>query len=124
MTENTLLLRQVHPSFIQQGHITSQIFKPTPKDGKLLSVYDGDQINAEDSWEHYVNTLHYQSAGVLAITVSECHEKGLTARSEPRLYPEHAVIDYSKCTETQIKKKAKYLKHYAENRGWLFIKED
>jgi hypothetical protein len=44
MTEATLLLRQVHPSFIQHGRVTSQVFRPTLKDKRLLSVYDGDLI--------------------------------------------------------------------------------
>jgi len=39
MTENTLLLRQVHPSFVQDGKITSQVFRPTPKDENKLSMY-------------------------------------------------------------------------------------
>ena len=39
MNENTLLLRQIHPAFIQQNTITSQAFRPTPKDEKLLSVF-------------------------------------------------------------------------------------
>ena len=52
MNNETLLLRQIHPSFIQAGHITSQAFRPTPKDQNKLSVYDGDQISAEDAWQH------------------------------------------------------------------------
>ena len=42
MTEGLRLLhRQVHPSWIQEGRITSQAFSPTPKDLGLLSVYLG-----------------------------------------------------------------------------------
>ena len=32
MTDDTLLLRQVNPAWIQAGRITSQIFRPTPTD--------------------------------------------------------------------------------------------
>ncbi len=53
MTEKTLLLRQIHPLFIQEGRVTSQAFRPTPKDQKKLSVYDGDLITAERSWVHF-----------------------------------------------------------------------
>ena len=57
MTPATLLLRQVNPSWIKNGRITSQVFKPTPKDAGCLSVYDGDQITAEASWRHYTIEL-------------------------------------------------------------------
>ena len=49
MTGATLLLRQIHPSFIQAGFVTSQAFRPTPKDQSKFSVYDGDLISSEDS---------------------------------------------------------------------------
>ena len=42
MTDETLLLRQVHPSFLQDGVVSSQVFRPTPKDECKLSAYDGD----------------------------------------------------------------------------------
>ena len=54
MTDDTLLLRQIHPSFVQSGRVTSQAFRPTPKDEFLLSVYDGDRIEAQASWRHFV----------------------------------------------------------------------
>ena len=43
MTPDTLLLRQIHPGFIQGGRVTSQAFRPTPKDEFLLSVDNGDR---------------------------------------------------------------------------------
>ena len=46
MTSETLLLRQIHPSFVQKGRVTSQAFRPTPKDEHLLSVDNGDKIAA------------------------------------------------------------------------------
>lgn len=53
MTHETLLHRQVHPSWIQEGRVTSQAFKPTPKDEGMLSVYDGDVSGPEESWRHH-----------------------------------------------------------------------
>lgn len=47
MTPQTQLLRQIHPNFVQAGRVTSQAFRPTPKDENHLSVYDGDQIQPE-----------------------------------------------------------------------------
>ena len=40
MNSKTILLRQIHPIWIQQGRVTSQAFRPTPKDENKLSVFD------------------------------------------------------------------------------------
>ena len=117
MTPATLLFRQVNPSWIKNGRITSQVFKPTPKDKGCLSVYDGDQITAEASWRHYTIELEYQSVGVVAVTVCECKEHDLYVKHDPEPFPEHVVIKF---TGSQIEKKAKRLKEAAETRGWQY----
>jgi hypothetical protein len=91
----TILLRQIHPSWVQQGRVTSQAFRPTPKDESKLSVYDGDQIEPEPAWRHFTATLGFQSAGVLGITVSECTDLELKVTPDPEPFPEHVLIDYS-----------------------------
>lgn len=123
MNSNTLLLRQVHPSWIQQGRITSQVFQPTPKDKKRLSVYDGDKISPEQSWIHFTECLGYSSIGVMAVTVGECEREGLSAQSDPDLFPEHAIIEFTGNSENQIKQKAKRLKAAAEKRSWLYLEK-
>ena len=62
MNDATLMLRQIHPSFIKQGQITSQAFRPTIKDDKKLSVYDNDMITAEKAYEHYTKKLFHDMA--------------------------------------------------------------
>ena len=74
MTDLTLLHRQVNPSWVHLGRVTSQAFKPTPKDNRRLSVYDGDQVTAHRAWSHYTGDLGFTSIGVLAVTVSECRD--------------------------------------------------
>ena len=54
MTDSTMLLRQIHPAFVQADQATSQAFRPTPKDDGKLSVYDGDKIRSRES----MVTLH------------------------------------------------------------------
>lgn len=120
MTPKTLLLRQVNPSFVQRGRLTSQVFQPTRKDDKKLSVYDGDLITPEASWEHYTQTPQFTSVGVMAVSVEECSELGLTAEPDPEPFPEHAVINFSDMAGSQIKHKAKSLKAAAEARNWLY----
>lgn len=115
----TLLHRQVNPSWVQQGRVTSQVFKPTPKDNRRLSVYDGDQVSAFHAWLHYTTELGFSSIGVLAVTVAECEELDLAAEPDPTPFPAHAVIRFDACTPSQIEKKAKLLKAMGEARGWL-----
>jgi len=120
MTDETLLLRQINPSWVQQDHVTSQAFRPTPKDKCKLSVYDGDMITPERSWHHYTSQLGYKSVGVMAASVIECKRQELAVRPEPERFREHAVIDFTGIGTNQIEKKSKRLRVAAESRGWKF----
>lgn len=118
MTGTTLLLRQIHPSFIKLGRVTSQAFRPTPKDEQKLSVYDGDLIEPAASWEHY-RARKLESVGVMAVTVEECEKEDLVARSSPEHFREHAEIDFLDFNANQCEKKGKKLKSASEARGWM-----
>lgn len=120
MTDGTLLLRQVHPSFVQAGKITSQVFRPTPKDQEKLSVYNGDMIQPQDAWEHFTARPECRSVGILAVCTGECNEQQLPVVEDADPYPEHCTIDFIGFSKTEIEKKAKILKVFAERRGWLF----
>uniref|UniRef100_Q3APY7 Uncharacterized protein n=1 Tax=Chlorobium chlorochromatii (strain CaD3) TaxID=340177 RepID=Q3APY7_CHLCH len=122
MKELSLLLRQIHPNFVQDGHLSSQAFRPTPKDEQQLSVYDGDMILPLDAWEHYNNILGLTSCGVMAVNVAECTVLELPVMSDPQPFPEHVLIDFSAYNKREIEKKAKLLKAKAEVRGWLYKK--
>ncbi len=122
MTVATSLLRQIHPSFVKLGRVTSQAFRPTPKDEGKLSVYDGDMITAADSIVHY-RARKLASIGVMAVTVLECEHEGLETRSSPEWFNEHAEIDFLDFTPGECEKKGKKLRSAAENRGWLYRDE-
>jgi len=119
LNQDTLLLRQINPGFVQNGRVTSQAFRPTPKDENLLSVYDGDLISPEESYEHFVGQPNCRSVGVQAVSLSECTSLELDTRPDPEPFPEHAVIDFSNLSSNQINKKAKRLQRKAQDRGWL-----
>jgi len=123
MNDGTLLYRQINPSWLQQGRVTSQAFKPTPKDNKRLSVYDGDQISAEDSWRHFTAKLGFTSVGVLAVTMAECTAEELPVEPDPEPFPSHAVIRFEECSTSQMEKKAKRLRAVAQRRGWQYQDE-
>jgi hypothetical protein len=120
VTPETLLHRQIHPSFIQQGRPTSQAFRPTPKDENKLSAYDGDKIQPKASWEHYTGFLHLASAGVMALTHAECVAQCLVVAEDGDPFPEHCSIDFSNLTKKAIEKAAKILAEGAIARGWLY----
>ena len=120
MTPETLLLRQIHPSFFQAGRVTSQAFRPTPKDGKHLSVDNGSKIQAEASWKRFTSNLECSSCGVMAVAQAECAAQSLPVIEDAIPYPEHCSIDFNVFEKRDIERKAKLLSQQARERGWLF----
>lgn len=120
MNSETKLLRQINPSWIEDGRPTSMAFTPSPKDEGRLSVYDGDQIDAADSWRHFTEVQGLASIGVLAVTVAECEEESVQPQADPEPFEEHAVIDFNSLSGSQAKKVGRRLRDRAMDRGWLF----
>ena len=120
MTPDTLLLRQIHPSFIQDGRVTSQAFRPTPKDEFLLSVDDGDRVRAEASWQRFITNPACKSVGVQALSQAECAAQDLSVIEDGNPHPEHCSVDFTAFDKKAIEKKSKLLRALAETRGWLF----
>ncbi|MGC5744644.1 hypothetical protein [Chryseobacterium sp. NFX27] len=134
MNEETLLHRQIHPTWVQNDTISSQAFLaenniaslafiPSEKDDKKLSVYNGQKFSPKESYIHF--TTDYKSAGVLSVTISEVNSIGdLNVVEDNNPFDGHSVIDYNNIENlTQIKKKAKKIKNLAVQRGWTH-KED
>jgi len=121
MNDQTLLLRQVHPNFFPGGEVSSQAFFPFPKDDGRLSVDDGDQITAANSYQHYTVTLGFESAGVWAVNGAEVVSVGLAYQPDPVAgNSAHAVIDFGALAEKECRKLAKRLKKFAVDRGSLY----
>lgn len=123
MKADTELLRQINPNFIQGDRVSSQAFRPTPKDQGCLSVYDGDLIDPGAAYAHFTGILGFQSIGVQAVTFAECAALDLPAHSDPEPFPEHAVIDFSAFQKKQVETKAKQLRILADARGWRYRAE-
>lgn len=119
--EQHLLHRQVNPSWIQDGRISSQAFNPTPKDSGLLSVYDGALIAPEHSFQHYTSSLGLSAMGTVSVSVDEVTAVGLCWRPDTAPFPEHAVIDYTGIgSAKKVKAKAQALAERARTRGWTY----
>lgn len=124
MNDDTMLYRQVHHSHVEKDRIHSLVFLPAKGSGEL-SVYDGDQMAAEDSWNHYTHSLGNDSVGVVAVTVEECSGLGLRVVPDPNEFQEHALILFediegNQLSRNQIEKTAKRLRGLAERRGWQY----
>ena len=120
----------MHPSWVQQDNIssqafttTSQAFKPSLKDESKLSVYNGEKLTAESSYQHFVQDGK-KSAGVLAVTPDECTQNNLTSFEDNDPFDGHSVICFDGKTKGETDKIAKKLKGRALTRGWLYLKED
>lgn len=122
MTDDTLLLRQIPNSWVQSGRVTRQAFRPTPKDKRELSVYDGDLVNAKDAWQHHTKKLGYSSVGIRAVTRGECGNLGLDICSSPTKHIRcHVSIVFpEKLSRTDVDAVAKRLADIANARGWMF----
>lgn len=120
MTECTLLLRQIHPSFVQNGRATSQAFRPTPTDESQLSVDNGDLITAEASWKRFSALPDCTSIGVMAISAAECSGCSLAIIEDGDPYPEHCYLDFAPFDRKAVEKIGKKLSAHAHARGWLY----
>jgi hypothetical protein len=90
-----LLHRQVHPSWIRDGRITSQAFRPTKKDDKKLSIDRGSLTDPANAFREYVKQGR-ASVGVWSVTVGECGGAKVKAYPDPLPDdPAHGVIDFS-----------------------------
>lgn len=123
MNGETILLRHVHPGFIQDGRATSQAFCPTAKDNSRLSVYDNSLISLSESMEHYTVKQQFASHGILGVSVNECHQESLKTEPDPEPFPSHAVIDFQPLSANQCKTKSKKLQAHALKRNWLLLNE-
>lgn len=123
---NELLLRQVHPNFIVESRITSQVFLPTEKDDKKLSVNRSSIISAQEAFDLHTNEKKLQSIGVWGISVGETSSfDSLLIECDPIEIPvrdiSHSLINFSKLpSESRIKATAKQLTAKARDRDCLY----
>jgi hypothetical protein len=120
-----ILSRQIHPSFLVDGHVASSPFAPSAKDDNRLSVDRSSITTAASSFELYTHN-GYQSIAVYGLKVGEfesegipCHSDPLSATSTQKANPAHAYADYTGAGTNQSKKIAKRLRNYAVTRGCL-----
>jgi hypothetical protein len=95
---------------------------PSSGDGGKLSVYDGDQINAADSYLHYTEVSKNLAHSVWGVTCGEATMETVPASPAPLPgFPSHATMDFTGKSEKACRRVAKRLKILATARGCLFL---
>ncbi|MFJ9088713.1 hypothetical protein ACIRL3_40525 [Streptomyces sp. NPDC102384] len=119
------LWRQVHPIWVHDGRVTSQLFSPTPKDTGELSVTRSSVVTAEAAHHHHTEVVGLKSIGVYGVDVAEVQEVGLNAVDDSRVDdgverpPGHAFVDFKAVSGVkQQKRRASALRDKAEKHGW------
>ena len=120
MTPETLLLRQINKVYASGEQPAYLAFRPQTKDNFLLSVDNGDMIEAYDSWKRFVSNPRCHSVGVLAVMHRECENENLPVIEDGQPYSEHCSIDFSGLERKIINSKSKLLWDKAIERGWLY----
>lgn len=117
--------RQIHPNFIIDNKATPQAFKPT-KSNPDVSVYDGDMIDARSAWKHHIRMRgRDKSAGVMAVTDTECESEDLTVTSDPKpSFREHMLIHFDGLAPGEIDRAARSLTADANKRKWCYNPAD
>jgi hypothetical protein len=125
-TDEELLFRQIHPSFVESGYPSSQPFLPTSKDDNKLSVDRSTITTPSNAFALYTSNGHC-SAAVYGLSVGEFKEQDLPCVSDPleamedqAANPAHAYADYAQHGTSKQKNIAKRLKHRAIARGCLY----
>lgn len=121
MKDKTLLFRQVAPDWIKNERVSSQAFRPFPKDKGKLSVDDGDLISARESWIAYTQNSCSESVGVMAVTVEECKANCTEVIPDPTpTRPSHSLVNFDGKSRKQIKRTSERLRGFAVDRGWQY----
>jgi len=126
-----LLFRQVHPTFVRDGRVGSQAFRPTAKDEGCLSVARGALTTPRQAYHHHTGTVGLDSAGTWAVSVGECgtlslvaFEDPIAASAEAPADPAHAFIDFRELSRSHAEARGMKLARLATSRGRLFPEPD
>lgn len=116
-----LVLRQVHPMFVQEGRVTSQAFRPSKSDVGLLSVARASHTTAEDAFRLHTEGKKLASVGVWGLSVADCRSESLAVFADPEPGPPpdpaHALLDFRGLTRSEAEARSKRLLVRANERG-------
>jgi len=80
-----LVWRNVNPAWVTKGRISSQAFRPTPKDKAKLSSAREQRVSAAEHFREFTEDLNLDSGGVWAVSVGEANAEDI-----PAIHDEHS----------------------------------
>lgn len=134
LADEIRMLRQIHPSFINQGQPDTRAWKPNEGDEGEVSCDRDDMKTPAEAWHDYTVSRKKRSAGTQAVTVEEVRSvatrmriEGLCAKWTPiREQPgesenneAHSSIVYPEMSKSDIRKVSSALRDLSAARGWL-----
>ena|SRR5436853_5501535 len=115
--DNELLHRNAHPTFVDNGRPSSQVFCLTEDDRGQLSTQQNSKASAEVAYQRYT-ARGLQSCGIWSVAILECKSLDLSAYDDPVIDDDsHAVIDLTAFNNSQARKRTKTLAANARSRG-------
>ncbi len=120
LTDNAeLLFRNVRKHFFQEGHVSAQVFEPSPVDKQLLSLDRASLSSPQEAFARFLATKGASSSGILSVVVEECllHTVPVLENALPE-NAAHVVADFRPHNRSQTKKRAGKLRDLAVTRGW------
>lgn len=117
-----LIWRNVNPDWVVDGKVTSQAFRPTPKDDKKVSGAREAKVSAASHYTEFTG-LGLKSAGVWAVTVNEAAKEAVPAiydensAKAPTPCPKgHTSLDFTSHSNANTKRIGARLRDHAELR--------
>lgn len=118
-----ILLRNVHPNFVDNGRAGSGGFTPSAEHDYCLSVDFHTLSSPKESRDRHEKDFGLLSGGVFGLTVSEFEDHSVECRADPIVKNSaHALADFTKVQATsvsQVRKTGRKLAAIATQRGQL-----
>ena len=124
--------RQCHPSFVQDGVPTSQLFVESSGDEGKISGSRETKASAEAAFKFRTEIAGSPSAGSWAVTVKEAWEAGVRIVDDsvsangplPPVPPGHSYLDYRQVGKSASKRISRALVIKARARGRQYPPEE
>jgi hypothetical protein len=123
--QGELLLRQVHPRYVDGQEITEQAFYPGSKSLQCSCSRETLQ-SAEGAYDHHTGKLNLQSAGTCAVSVGEVEAAGSRAVDDSAIQthvpptPGHTYIDFDGLSKSERSFLRDDLADAATTRGFVY----
>ena len=119
-----LLHRNAHPTFVDNGRVSSQAFRRTEADDGKLSFQQNSKASAAVAYERYT-ARGLESGGVWSVTVAECDELSLRVYHDPIDQDDsHAIVDLTAFNVSQSRNITDKLAKKARDRGCQYRPPD